>query len=259
MNENLLVKREGRLMHLTLDRAAKRNALDMALCRNLLGAIREAEADASVGAILLDGNGPVFCAGMDLDEVLETNADEMIPLHAGLFSVGAALRKPMVSAVHGAALGGGMGLALNAHMVVAASDARFGLTEARVGLWPYTIFRAVARAAGERRAVRMALTTEVFGAQEAARIGIVDLVVTPEELQDRAREAAQGMAMASAAAVGGGLEFVRRVRALNEEEAARLAIECRKRAQGTPDFREGVRAFQEKRRPSWPSHRGQAE
>jgi enoyl-CoA hydratase/carnithine racemase len=231
----------------------------MALCRNLLGAIREAEADPSAGAILLDGNGPVFCAGMDLDEVLDADAGEMIAVHAELFSIGAALRKPMVAAVQGAALGGGMGLALNAHMVVAASDARFGLTEARVGLWPYTIFRAVARAAGERRAVRMALTAEIFGAEEAVRLGVVDLVVPPEELQERAREAAQKMAIASATAVAGGLEFVRRVRALNDEDAVTLAIECRKQAQATPDFREGVRAFQEKRKPSWPSHRGGAD
>ncbi len=128
-----------------------------------LEAVREAASDRAVGAILLDANGKDFCSGMDLQEALETDPDEMLSLHQELFSIGARLRKPMVSAVQGAALAGGLGLALNAHMVVASADARFGLTEVRVGLWPYVIFPVVAAAVGERKATELALTARIVG------------------------------------------------------------------------------------------------
>ena len=113
-------------------------------------------------------------------EALETDPDEMLSLHQELFSIGARLRKPMVSAVQGAALAGGLGLALNAHIVVASADARFGLTEVRVGLWPYVIFPVVAAAVGYRKATELALTARIVDVEEACRIGIVDVVVEPE-------------------------------------------------------------------------------
>src|SRR5512135_1712144 len=103
MNESLLISSQGRLRRLTLNRPDKRNALDAALCRSLLDAVREAASDRAVGAILLDSNGKDFCSGMDLSEALETDLDAMLSLHQELFSVGARLRKPMVSAVQGAA------------------------------------------------------------------------------------------------------------------------------------------------------------
>ena len=176
MNESLLISSQGRLRRLTLNRPDKRNALDVALCRSLLDAVREAASDRTVGAILLDANGKDFCSGMDLTEALETDPDEMLPLHQELFSIGARLRKPMVSAVQGAALAGGLGLALNAHIVVASADARFGLTEVRVGLWPYVIFPVVAAAVGARKATELALTARILDVEEARRIGIVDFV-----------------------------------------------------------------------------------
>jgi enoyl-CoA hydratase/carnithine racemase len=199
-----------------------------------------------VGAILLDSNGPDFCTGMDLNEALEADPDEMVPLHLELFSIGSRLQKPMLAAVQGAALAGGLGLALNAHVVVAASDAKFGLTEARIGLWPYVIFPAVAAAIGKRKATEMALTARVLGAEEALRVGLADVVVDREKLPEEARRMAMNLAEGSATAARDGLAFVRET-----DKAA----EYRKRAYNSPDFREGVTAFREKRKPVWPSHK----
>src|SRR5207302_3573428 len=119
--------RDGRVLHLTLNRPAKRNALDSALCRELVDALESAAADESVGAILLDGAGKSFCAGMDLAEITApANPTEIDALHERLFSIGARIATPIVAAVHGAALAGGTGLVANCHIAVATPDASFG-------------------------------------------------------------------------------------------------------------------------------------
>jgi enoyl-CoA hydratase/carnithine racemase len=256
MPANLIRQREGRVVRLTLNRPEKRNALDLALCRTLVDALAGADADRGVGAILLDGAGTVFCSGMDLSEVLDAAPDELIPVHGDLFSIGARLRTPLVAAVHGGAIAGGLGLALNAHFVVAGPDARFGLTETRIGLWPYAIFLAVARAAGERRAVQLALEGNLVTAPEALRLGLVDRVSAPGSLAEEARELAGRLAGTSGEAVWDGLGFVQQVRGMSAHEAADSAAQRRREAQQSADFREGVRAFLEKRSPHWPSHRG---
>ncbi len=243
MNESLLISTQGRLRRLTLNRPDKRNALDVALCRSLLDALREAASDPTVGAILLDAEGKDFCSGMDLTEALEIDPDEMLPLHQDLFSIGARLRKPMVSAVQGAALAGGLGLALNAHIVVASARARFGLTEVRVGLWPYVIFPVVAAAVGERKATELALTARIVDAEEACRVGIVDVVVEPEVLHERAERIALDLADGSAAVIEQGLSFVRQIVGLDPAAAAKLAGRFRREAHASSDFREGVLAF----------------
>jgi methylglutaconyl-CoA hydratase len=256
MSTNLLVSREGRTRRLTLNRPSKRNALDMALCRDLILAMKEAEDDPGAGAILIDAHGPDFCAGMDLAETLhaDVDVDALVALHLELFSMGSRIVKPVIAAVQGAALAGGLGLAMNAHMVMAASDARFGLTERRIGLWPCAIFRAVAAATGERKAVELALTARLFDVEEALRLGIVDFVASPAELGERAASLAASIAEGSAAASEEGLSFVRAIGGKDGEATAALTAEFRRRAHRSPDFREGVLAFRAKRKPVWPSH-----
>jgi enoyl-CoA hydratase/carnithine racemase len=236
---------------LTLNRPEKRNALDTDLCRSLIQAVHDAASDRAVGAILLDAAGKDFCSGMDLNEALGTDVEHTLALHQGLFSVGVGLGKPLVAAVQGAALAGGLGLALNAHVVVGAADSRYGLTERRIGLWPYFIFPVVAAAVGERKATELALTSRIVGAEEARAIGLVDIVVASESLSESARELALDLAMGSAEAVSDGLAFVAQRR---ERRPDATAAAFRKRAIESADYREGVLAFLEKRKPRWPSH-----
>jgi len=243
MNESLLISSQGRLRRLTLNRPEKRNALDVALCRSLVDAVREAASDHAVGAILLNAVGKDFCSGMDLTEALETNPDEMLALHQELFSIGARLRKPMVSAVQGAALAGGLGLALNAHIVVASSAARFGLPELRIGLWPYVIMPVVAAATGLRKATELALTARMVRAEEACRIGIVDVLVEPDALNEQAERIALDLAERSATAIEQGLSFMQRIVGLDPASVAKLAGRFRRDAHVSADFREGVLAF----------------
>ncbi len=243
---------EGRVLRVRMARAGKRNALDLALCRGLVAAVEEAAGNPRVGAILLTGEGPAFCAGMDLHEI-EVGGDsaEMDAVHEQLFTLGGRITKPLIAAVRGAAVGGGSGLAANCHIVVAGADARFGLTEIRLGLWPFLIFRAVCAALGERRTVELALTGRVFGAAEAREMGLVHEVA--EDPEARALEIAREVSEFSPTAIENGLAFVHRVRGLDSAEAGEVAREVRARQFRGEDFREGIHAFREKRRPEWPS------
>lgn len=247
--------RDGRVLRLVLNRPDKRNALDAALCRALVGALDGAADDPAVGAILLTANGKAFCAGMDLAEIeAGTDAAEISALHEQLFTLGARLTKPLIAGVQGAALGGGTGLVANCHIVVAAAEASFGLTEIRLGLWPYLVYRAVEGAMGARRTLELSLTGRIFGGAEAREFGLVHEIA--EDAAGQALEIARAVAAFSPTAVRSGMGYVQRSRGLGGREAGELALEARNQQFGGADFREGIRAFREKRAPRWPSLMG---
>jgi enoyl-CoA hydratase/carnithine racemase len=249
MSELLQLSKKGRLLRLTLNRPEKRNALNAALCRDLIAALAQAQHDIEIGAILLTGNGKGFSAGMDLDEALSHEPAALADIHDRLFTAFAWLDKPLIAAVHGAALAGGTGLAANAHIAIAAEDATFGLTEIRIALWPFLIFRAAVAAMGERRTVELSLSGRTFGAAEAQSYGLVHHVVPAAELDSRALEIAQAVSVSSSTAVLSGLGFVREARGAGLEEAGRIAGKFRQQVFEGEDFREQVRNFRDRRKP----------
>lgn len=248
---SLEISRKGRVLRLTLNRPEKRNALNAELCRALVETISEAQHDSDIGAILLGANGDTFCSGMDLNEAIAPDAVQKSAIHESLFTIGARISKPIVAAVRGKALAGGMGLVANAHIVVAADNSGFGLTEIRIAMWPYVVFRAVASAIGERRTVELSLTGRVFSAADALAWGLVHYVVAEPDLDSKAAEIATALARYSSRTISQGLGFVLQSRGLSIDEAARLALVARAEAFQGADFAEGVRAFKEKRPPKW--------
>jgi enoyl-CoA hydratase/carnithine racemase len=251
MSDVLEIHQEGRLICIALNRPDKRNALNLKLCRELVQALEAAERDSSVGAILLSGNGKCFCAGMDLGEITEADTDEISSVQEQLFTISVRLGKPLVAAVQNAALAGGTGLAANCHIVIAREDAVFGLTEIRLGLWPFLVFRAMTAAIGERRAVELALTGRIFKAAEAREIGLVHEVTG--NLEERAREVAQGLAESSPTAIRSGLTFVQEARGRDWKSGGEIARRIRDEVFESKDFLEGLQAFREKREARWPS------
>jgi enoyl-CoA hydratase/carnithine racemase len=241
MSDVLEIRQENRVLRVTLNRPEKRNALNLQLCRELLGAFHRAEEDPSVGAILLAGNGKAFCAGMDLNEALRADRSELDEIHESLFTVGFRLGKPIIAGVHGPALAGGTGLAANAHILITSEDAWFGLTEVRIGLWPILIFRAVKAAVGERRAVELALTGRWFTGLQALEYGLAH-EVSPDPLM-RAEVVATQISEFSRDAVRSGLEYVNLTRDKSWDEAGRIGREIRRIAMSSPDFVDRVKAF----------------
>jgi enoyl-CoA hydratase/carnithine racemase len=251
MSTSLQVSREERVLRLTLNRPEKRNALSAELAGQIADAVESSWDDPSVGCVLIDASGEVFCAGMDLDEVLSPDAAEKTFIHERLFSLAARARKPIVAAVQGPALGGGVGLVANSHIAIASHGCTFGLTEIRIGMWPFVIFRAVVNAMGERRATELALTGRIFNVPEAAQWGLVSEAVPAMELDDRATALAIHLSSQSPQAVNAGLEYLAEARDADFDTSGRLAREYRARAFASDDFREGVTAFREKRKPRW--------
>jgi enoyl-CoA hydratase/carnithine racemase len=259
MSTNLRVEREGRVLHVTLARPEKRNALTGAMCRELAHVLSSADTDRNVGAILLDAEGPVFCAGLDLDELGSPDAASHIAFHDQLFTIGPRMRKPVIAAVSGPALAGGMALAANAHIAVAAQGATFGMTEIRLGLFPFVAYSAIVRAVGERRALELCLTGRIFAAPEALQFGLIQYVAPAFELEDRARHIVETLAHSSSYAITRGFDFMHETRNLSESDVRSLARRLRLEATASADLAEGLAAHAEGRPPVWPSLTGETE
>ena len=255
MSAPLLVEREDRVLHLTLNRPEKRNALSAELCEAIVDSVETAAGDPAIGAVLLDAKGDVFCAGMDLNEAAAPDAAKLTAIHERLFTLALRVAVPIVIGVRGPALGGGVGLLANGHVVVAAQGSTFALTEIRIGMWPFVIYRALVNAMGERRTLALSLTGRVFSVQEAREFGLVHEIAPAIELDDRAAATAHHIAGFSREVIRSGLEFVHASRDLDTAEAVAEAARRRAAVFAGPDFAEGIRAFQEKRKPEWPSRK----
>jgi enoyl-CoA hydratase/carnithine racemase len=178
----LRIEQVGRLYRIALSSPELRNVIDADGCRELLREIREADADGNVGAILLEADGHIFCAGCEPDEEL--------------MSIGRKISKPLIAAVQGVVLSGGLALAANAHVVIAAQGTSFGLTDIREGRSSAAVRDAVAYAIGVRRALELGLSGRIFSTPEALAWGLVHHVAPAFELDDRATEVASGIANA---------------------------------------------------------------
>jgi enoyl-CoA hydratase/carnithine racemase len=186
---SLRIQQDGRLCHITLAAPEKRNVLDLAMSAAIATALKDATADSATGAILLDADGPVFCAGS------ESHGNE------DLYTLSRHLTKPLVIAAKGAALAGGAALVASAHVAIAAQGTSFGLTDMREGRWSEDIYRAVAEAIGKRRAMELSLTGRVFSTPDALAWGLIHMMTPAFELDDRAEAVAMALANANEDAI----------------------------------------------------------
>ena len=249
----LTIEQKHRVLQVTLNRQEKRNALTSGMCSELVQVIRSAQEDRQVGSILIRACGPVFCAGMDVDEALNMSHAELTDLHDDLFSIGFHSKKPIVVSVQGAALGGGVGLVAQGHIVLASENSIFGLTEIRIGLWPFMVYRSVEAAIGQRRTLELSLTGRTFTSEQALSWGLVHQVCPPTETYDRAKVVARELAKASPVAIETGLDYYHRSRGKSWKEVGELAAELRLNVMDTEDLKEGFEAFKQRREPQWPS------
>ena len=196
----MLSEDRGAVRVLTLNRPAKRNALDHALSIELLAALKAADADDRVGAIVLTGAGPSFCAGADTAEfgsltpanqpLVDARAALTAELH-GLFPI---LRTPVVTAINGAAMGGGAGLAVAGDMALMAASATLGYPEVRHGIVAAIVMPSLVRHVGRKAAFALLATARPIGAERALALGMVTEVVADAELMPRALATAEALA-----------------------------------------------------------------
>ncbi len=243
-----------------MNRPERHNAFDDTLIVELQAAFSVLDDDAATRVIVLAGHGKSFSAGADLNWMrraaaygLEENLRDARALAAMLRTIDRT-RKPTVARVHGAALGGGTGLACACNIAIASTDASFATTEVKFGIVPATIGPYVVRAIGERMASRYFLTAERFDAHEARRIGMVHEVCAPEALDERVRSVTQSLLAGGPNAQAAAKLLLRTIthRTIDDaliEDTARCIAELR----ATPEAKEGVGAFLDKRDPGWRS------
>ncbi len=255
--ERLIVRKEGPDARVSLDRPELRNALDAALIAGLGRAFRELGGDASVRSIVLSGEGKVFCAGADVNWMrasLGLSAEENRKDAQNLADMLRAIDecpKPVIGRVQGAAMGGGAGLVAVCDMVVAAEDAKFAFSEVRLGILPAVISGFVLPKIGAGQARRYFLTAEVFSAARAREIGLVHEVVPADRLDAAVQELAGAVRNNGPLAVAEAKALIRAVASMDREDALRRSVETIARVRTSPEGQEGLRAFLDKRPPSW--------
>jgi methylglutaconyl-CoA hydratase len=255
--DGLLQTIDGPVARLTLNRPERHNAFDDTLIAALDSALATLAADNAVRVVLLAAAGKSFSAGADLnwmrrmagysDAENRADAERLAALLGGLDR----LAKPTVALVQGAAIGGGVGLVAACDIAIASEAALFALSEVRLGLIPSVISPYVVAAIGARASRRYMLTAERFDAAEALRLGLVHQVVAADALEDAARAAVRHLLAGGPAAIAESKALVRDVDrpltdAIVADTAARIA-----RLRASPEGREGVSAFLEKRKPAW--------
>lgn len=259
MSESVVVERQGPVGLVTLNRPERHNAFDDALIAELTEALRAMEADEAIRAVVLSGTGKSFSAGADLawmKRMAGYSKDDNIRDAMGLGALMrtlAFLAKPTIARVHGPAYGGGVGLVACCDIAVAHHAATFSFSEVKLGLIPAVISPYVVAAIGPRAARRYFLTGERFDAGEAWRIGLVsELAVSGEDLDEKVGKLVDALLEASPAAQREAKALVRAVAGkpvtsdVIQDTAERIA-----RIRSSPEGREGVAAFLEKRRPAW--------
>jgi enoyl-CoA hydratase len=251
--ETLLLAREGRVGVITLHRPQARNALSRALIAELGRAVDELERDEGIGALVLTGGERFFAAGADIREMASMDwrtafAEEF----SGCCDRVAACRLPVVAAVAGYALGGGCELVEMCDIVLAAEDAVFGHPELSLGSLPGAgSTQRLPRAIGKHKAMDLYLSTRMMGAEEAERAGLVSRVVPPERLLPVALETAQRVAGFSRPVAMLVKEAVNHAFSSPLAEGVRFERRLFQASLALDDSREGLRAFLEKRAPSF--------
>jgi enoyl-CoA hydratase len=255
--ENILTENEEGILQITVNRPSKLNALNKDTIQELHLAFKDAESDPDVKVIILTGSGEkAFVAGADISEFSDYSAKEGKQLaaegQAKLFDYVANFPKPVIAAVNGFALGGGLELAMAAHFRIASNNAKMGLPEVSLGVIPgYGGTQRLPQLVGKGRAMEMIMTAGMIDADQALQYNLVNHVTTQEELLDFAGNLANKIMRNSLVAISSAIKAIN----ANFEDGMNgfeTEIEEFGRCFGTDDFQEGTTAFLNKRKADFP-------
>ncbi|MBS1820445.1 MAG: enoyl-CoA hydratase/isomerase family protein [Acidobacteria bacterium] len=254
--KTILVSEVDGVKTIMLNRPERRNAMTPEMQDELIAALEKA-ATGHCRVVVLTGAGEAFCAGLDLQH-LQAIADKSQSEHvadaervARLFRTLYELPKPTIAVVHGAAIAGGTGLATICDFTLAAPGVKFGFTEVKIGFVPALVSAFLALQVGDKRSRDLLLTGRLFTSEQAADLGLVNEVVHPEELADRASALANCLKTNSPQSMAATKRLMATQNRLWLDAAIAHALTANAEARAMHDFREGVASFLEKRKPVW--------
>ena len=254
--ETLLLDTAEHLSTITLNRPEKRNAITTQMIADLQSAL-DAIEKTNTRVVIITGAGKAFCAGIDL-ELLQAiaqqtpaeNQDDSRRI-AKMFRKIWSYSRPMIAAVNGHALAGGCGIATLCDFTLSVPEAKFGYTEVRIGFLPAIVSVFLSRQIGEKRCRDLLLTGRLVEASEAKELGLVNEIVSSERLVDRAHELAADLLAASPSSITRAKHLLVSAAAAGVDHDLERAVLESARVRCTPDFKEGLAAFLEKRKPIW--------
>jgi methylglutaconyl-CoA hydratase len=239
-----------------LNRPERRNAMTPEMQTELIEAIENAST-STCAVVVFRGVGEAFCSGLDLAALQAIRGKPSIEYQAEaervarLFRVLYELPKPTIAAVHGAAIAGGTGVATICDFTLAASSAKFGYTEARIGFVPALVSAYLALQIGDKRSRDLLMTGRLFDAAEAYRLGLVNEVIAAEDLDARVLQLAAVLEANSPESLAATKRLMAAQNKAWLDAAISEAMQANAQARGTADFSEGIAAFLEKRKPAW--------
>jgi methylglutaconyl-CoA hydratase len=256
-SSSILVAEVEGVRTITLNRPERRNALTPQMQTELIDALEAASVSGTTRVVVLTGAGSAFCGGLDLAVLqgmagkpaadFEADAQRLSRMFRTLYE----LPLPTIAAVNGHAIAGGTGLATFTDFTIAVPEAKFGFTECKIGFVPALVSAYLRLQVGDKRARDLLLTGRLFSADEAQSMGLVNEVVAPESLAGRVNALADTLIANSPSSLRATKAMLAKQNALWLDNALHHAMEANAQARQTADFREGVAAFLEKRKPNW--------
>lgn len=252
--ETLTICEKNNITYITLNRPERLNSFDMKLGEELYKALKKNTDDENIRAIVIKGTGKGFCGGGDVKEMYDVeNKPEFLRkltkiIHKCVIEM-RNMQKPVIAAVNGTAFGAGLSLALACDIIIASKDAKFGTAFIGIGLAPGCGTQLFTKVVGYQRACEYILTSKVFTAQKALELGIVNIVVESDKLDETVEEFASKFRTLAPIAIGKAKMLINK--SLENSMIDHLELESKTASDsaGTLDFKEGITAFVEKRKP----------
>lgn len=255
--ETIKTSIKDRVATITLDQPDKRNPLGFEESQEIIDAIDGFEENDDVGCVVMTGAGSAFSAGGDIEEFSEALEEhsfdhlEQGDISVELYKKASEMRKPLIASVNGHALGGGFGMVAATDIAIASADAKFGMPEITLGLFPLVIMPLVQRAIGYKNTMDLALTGRIVEADDVKDMGLVSRVVPDDKLQSETREMAESIASKSPVALNIGKRAFYGTMDMELDKALDFASSLRVTTLKTEDLKEGTQAFLEDREPDW--------
>ena len=249
---NVLVEQKDRTTILTLNRPDRRNALTIDLMREIATAVENAAADTTQRVLILRGAGKAFCAGLDLNETTITErAHQSAEAVAQMLLAVSQTRLITIAQIHGAAVAGGAGLMSACDFVVAAERTKIGYPEAKRGLVAGLVMTFLRRQLRERDVRELLFTGDLITAERAKEIGLVNRVVSPNELEDEVKKLSDSILQNAPGALASAKRLLEELWSTSVQQDVDRALQHHMAARESAEAKEGIAAFLEKRSPNW--------